>query len=373
MLRDLIVERIRVRGLITVAEFMDLTLYHPQFGYYATARQRSGRAGDFFTSVDVGPIFGELLCVQFAEMWRLVGSPTRFDVVEAAAGNGRLARDVLDAAQEEAPEFYAAIALHLVEASATARRAQLETIGPHAGKLVASSDSLPAGITGVVFANELLDALPVHLVVMREGGLKEVHVAERHGEFVEVEGPLSTPAIEAYLRRVGAALEPGCAAEVNLTAEAWVARAARSLARGFLVVIDYGHEAAELYSPAHAAGTLRSFRRHATDPARAGWLAEPGERDITADVEFTAVRLAAEREGLAVIAALDQTYFLLGLGLVDRLSRDTGDPIADLKRRLAAKTLLIPGGMGSSHKVLVFGKHVGTPTLACTSFKVRVT
>jgi SAM-dependent MidA family methyltransferase len=372
-LRDLIAARIRARGPITVAEFMDLALYHPQSGYYATAPQRSGQAGDFFTSVDVGSIFGELLAVQFAEMWRLAGSPARCDLVEAAASNGRLARDVLDGAQADDPDFYAAIALHLVETSAAARGAQRETLGPHAAKLASGGDSLPTGITGVIFANELLDALPVHLVVMREDGLKEVHVGERNGELVAVEGPPSTPEIAAYLARAGATLGPGCLAEVNLAAEAWVARAARSLAKGFLVIIDYGRDATELYSGAHANGTLRSFRHHATDPAPAGWLADPGERDITAHVDLTGVRLAAERESLVTLAALDQTYLLLGLGLADRLSRGTGDPVADLKRRLAAKTLLVPGGMGSTHKVLVFGKHVGTPRLTCTSFKVRLT
>lgn len=373
MLRDLIVERIRARGPITVAEFMDLALYHPQFGYYTTSPHRSGRAGDFVTSVDVGPIFGEMLSVQLAEMWRLLGLPERFDLVEAAAGDGRLARDVLDAAQDEAPDFYASIALHLVETSEAARRAQHQTLGPHAHKLAAGGDMLPAGVTGAVFANELLDALPAHLVVMREDGLREVYVAERSGELAAIDGPPSTPAIEARLARVGARLEPGWLAEVSLDAEGWVEAAACSLARGFLVIIDYGREARELYSAAHPCGTLRSFRRHATDPAPAGWLIDPGQRDITADVDFTTARLAAEREGLTLVASLDQAHFLLGLGLVERLSRATGDPIADLRRRLAAKTLLVPGGMGSSHKVLVFGKRVGSPTLACSSSSVRVT
>lgn len=372
-LPDLIAARIRAHGPITVAEFMDLALYHPQFGYYTTARQRSGRAGDFFTSVDVGPIFGEALARQFEEMWRLAGEPGPFDVVEAGAGNGRLARDVLDAARAAHPSFYDSIALHLVEASTVARDAQRDTLGPHADKLASSGHALPFGATGVIFANELLDALPVHLVVMRDRGLRELRLAERDGVLFTVEGPPSTPEIAGYLARVGARLRPGWMAEVNLQAEAWTREAARRLARGFLMIVDYGHEAAELYSAAHATGTLRTFRAQASDPAARAWLDEPGARDITADVDLTGVRLAAGREGLATLAVLDQTYFLIGLGIAERLARDSGDPIADLKRRLAAKTLLLPGGLGSTQKVLIFGKHVGAPTLRCTSFKQRLT
>jgi SAM-dependent MidA family methyltransferase len=372
-LRDLIVTRIRAGGPITVAEYVDLALYHSDFGYYAAARQRSGRAGDFFTSVDVGPLFGELLAVQLAEMWRLLGAPSRFDLVEAGAGNGRLARDVLDALEREAPACCAATALHLVERSAAARGAQRDTLGSHAGRLASSGDTLPTGITGVIFANELLDALPPHQVVMREGGLREVRVVERGGALVAMEGPVSTPEIARYLERVGAALSPGCTAEVNLAARDWMEEAAHALHRGFLLVIDYGHEAAELFSPMHAAGTLRTFRRHTTTSAERGWLDDPGGSDITSDVDLTGVRLAAEAAGLETLAALDQTYFLMGLGAAERLARDATGSVAALRRRLAATTLLLPGGLGSSHKVLVFGRGVGTPGLACTSFATRVT
>jgi SAM-dependent MidA family methyltransferase len=373
LLRALIVDLIRSRGPITVAEYVDLALYHPTLGYYTTARQRSGRGGDFFTSVDVGPIFGEMLAVQLDEMWRLAGAPPSFDLVEAAAGNGRLARDVLDAACRDAPAFYEAVALHLVERSTAARGAQRDTLGPHTGKLSSSGETCPAGVTGVIFANELLDALPPHQVVMREDGLREVRVTERDGALVAVEGPLSTPQIARSLARVGAELQPGWTAEVNLAAESWMRDAAGRLDRGFLIVIDYGHEAADLFSPVHAAGTLRTFRQHATAPAERAWLDDPGSSDITADIDLTGVRLAAEDAGLTTLAALDQTYFLIGLGIAERLSREAGDRVAALRRRLAGKTLLLPGGMGSSHKVLVFGKGVGTPTLKCTSFGTRVT
>ena len=321
----------------------------------------------------MGPLFGRLVAVQLAEMWRLLDRPATFDLVEAAAGNGRLARDVLDAAAADDAAFHAAVRLHLVEASAPARAAQPATLGPHAAALASSGPDLPASFAGALVANELLDALPPRAVVMREDGLRERVVALAGDAFVEADGPPAPPDLVAYLERVGARLEPGWRAEVNLAAERWVADAARRLARGFLIFVDYGHDAATLYSASHAAGTLASFRRHASDPAPGGWLKAPGTQDITAHVDLTAVRLAAEREGLETLAALDQTYFLLGLGAADRLADRTGDEVADLKRRLALKTLLLPGGLGSTHKVLVFGKAVGRPRLRATSFGQRLT
>src|SRR5262249_39215570 len=162
---------------MTVAAFMDLALYHPELGYYARAAQRSGRAGDFFTSVDVGPLFGELLEIQLAEMASLLSpDASAIDLVEVGAGNGRLSADVLSAASRHHPEFYDRVRLHLVEQSAVARAAQTTVLGDAADRLASSDSSLPPSIDGIVFANELLDAMPVHQVVMREEGLREVYV-----------------------------------------------------------------------------------------------------------------------------------------------------------------------------------------------------
>lgn len=372
-LRDLIAARIEAGGPITAAEFIDLALYHPERGYYAVTPQRSGRGGDFYTSVDVGPLFGELVAAQLTEMWRLMDRPAAFDLVEAAAGNGRLARDVLDAALADDPDFHAAIRLHLVETSGPARAAQRDSLGPHAARLASSGPDLPSSIEGVILANELLDALPPHAVVMRPDGVRERRVSIGDGGFAEVEGPPSTPEISAYLERVGVTLEPGWRAEINLAAEQWVIDAARRLTRGFLIVIDYGHEAVDLYSAAHAAGTLTTYRAHTIDPAPDAWLRDPGGRDITSHVDLTGVRLAAEREGLDTLAALDQTYFLLGLGAAELIGRSTGDPVADLRRRLALKTLLLPGGMGSTHKVLIFGRRVAGARLRVARSGGRLT
>ena len=381
-LREVIRERIRTSGPLPFAAYAELALYHPGLGYYARAERRSGRTGDFFTSVDLGPSFGALLASQLAEMWRLLASPApgaRFDLVEAAAGDGRLARDVLDAAAADDPAFYAAIDLHLVERSRAARDAQAATLGPHAGKLTASGSSLPPAIHGAVFANELLDALPPHVLEMTADGLREVYVDvdDATGNFVERLGPLSSARVQAHVASRRIALQPGWRAEVAPAAGDWVRGAVSSLARGFLLLIDYGHEASELYSATHASGTLTTYRRQriadAADGAAPPWLAAPGECDITAHVDLTLVRDAAEEAGARTLGVLDQTYFLLGLGAIARASGGGGDGVSDLRRRLALKSLLVPGGLGSTHKVMIFGKGVGTPALAGCSHGVRAT
>jgi SAM-dependent MidA family methyltransferase len=391
--RALIAERIRARGPITVAEYMELALHHPECGYYARASVRTGRAGDFFTSVDVGPLFGELLAVQIAEMWRLLhedqGPGARdqglgargqgFALVEAGAGNGRLARDILDSLQARDPACYEAVRLHLVERSAEARRDQPRVLGPHMGKLESSADGLPARFEGVLYANELLDALPTHLVEMTTEGLREVFVGLDGDRLVErVRLPSSTD-LAAYFARAGVALEPGWRAEINLNASAWVKDAARRLSGGFLLLIDYGHRAADLYSAGRAAGTLTAFTRHTAAGPASGprqippWLEDPGSRDITAHVDLTSLARAAEEEGLVTLAVLDQMYFLLGLGLAERLAESSGDGPHAVERRLALKTLMMPGGLGSAHKVMVFSRGVGSPQIRGCSYGVRLT
>jgi SAM-dependent MidA family methyltransferase len=448
---------------MTVAAFMELALYHPELGYYARAARRSGRTGDFFTSVDVGPLFGELLATQLAEMAAILSSAfgiqNSFDLVEAGAGNGRLSADILGAARAQGSRFYDSIRLHLSEVSPQARAAHTSTLGDHAGRLVWSDSALPGSFEGVLLANELLDALPVHQVVMREGGLREVYVAIRSaddsdgarrlraegasacaeasasakawadrrslgggwsaslaearadneraeagglsratdGEALALtEGPVSTPALNEYLEQLGVELQPGWRIEINLRAVEWIHEAARHLRRGFIMVIDYGHEARELYSPTHAAGTLTTFSRHqSTGPEAPGvpaWLQSPGNQDITSHVDFTSVRAAAEAEGLQTLGFMDQTYFLLGLlppDIGDRQSiRNHGESTRNPQpgppqRGLGAvgwesairnlKTLILPGGLGSTHKVMIFGKGVGTPGLRGCSYRMRVT
>jgi len=373
-------DRIRERGPITVAAFMDLALYDPDAGYYARAARRTGRAGDFFTSVDVGPLFGDVLAAQIVEMASDAffspdgnGPRPRFDLVEAGAANGQLAADILDGIARRDPDLYSRLRLHLVERSGEARRAQAAVLGRHSARVAASGEALPPSYAGVLVANELLDALPAHQVVMRADGLREVYVTADDDRLTTCEGRPSTPEIEEYFRRVDAPLEPGWRAEVNLAAIRWVRDAARRLRRGFLILIDYGHDARELYSAGHSSGTLTTFSsHHARGPEAAGeppWLAEPGEQDITAHVDFTSVRAAAESEGVDLVGFMDQTYFVLGI--LSGPDASLADLPADQRRML--KTLITPGGLGSTMKVLVMSRGFERRTLAGCSWGQRVT
>jgi SAM-dependent MidA family methyltransferase len=373
--RDLIVQRIRERGPITVAEFMSIALYHPEHGYYARSGRRTGRNGDFFTSVDVGSLFGAALCRQFVEMWRYMPDGGGFDLVEAGASNGQLARDVLDAAKGLDLEFYRAIRLHLVEASPAARMAQREVLEPHLEKVASTGVRLPDVIHGVIYANELLDALPVHSVVMTDHGLREHYIDLMDDRLIERAGRPSTDALEHYFARLGIALQPGSRAEVNLSAISWVARASLALHRGFLLLIDYGHPARELYSPTHAAGTLTSFQGHVSETERAGapaWLDDPGHRDITSHVDLTSIQCTAEELGCRTRGVLDQSYFLLALGLGE-MPDHTESTVAGIRRKLRIKTLMVPGGLGSTHKVMIFSKEVEAGPLRGLSGPSRLT
>ena len=445
---DVLTDRIHERGPLTVAAFMELALYDPAFGYYTRAVKRSGRAGDFFTSVDVGPLFGELLEMQLADMHGILAGlslqpsalrsqPTSlshpllaispqpsairapspqtpaladppmaishqpsaippvaaFDLVEAAAGNGRLSADILRAARTRDPAFYDALRLHLVEVSHEARRAQQDALADVGDRLASSGPDLPDSFDGALVANELLDAMPVHQVVMRDDGLREVYVdvarraGHHHGaetpplSLVTIDGPPSTPDLQGYLDRLGITLEPGWRGEINLAAITWMREAARRIRRGFIILIDYGHEARHLYTASRAGGTLTTYARHHSDGPESGsatppWLQHPGERDITSHVDFTSVRAAAEEAGLTTLGFLDQTYFILGL-LGDEGGRDffpdAPDTNAARHTALALRTLMMPGGLGSTHKVLLLGKGVGRPVLRGCSSRVRVT
>jgi SAM-dependent MidA family methyltransferase len=359
-----LVDTIRRHGPLTVAAFMERALYDPARGYYTTASCRSGRAGDFYTSVDAGPLYGALVATLVergaAALASGDGRDAPFDLVEAGAGSGRLARDVLDALAARHPLMYRRVRLHLVERSQAARDAQRVTLGPHALRLVSSGDALPRAVHGLVFANELLDAMPVHRVVVTMAGLREVVVDVDGDRLVTRTVPLSTPRLATYFDDLGFRPPVGAMADVSLAAIEWMAGAARSLACGVLAVVDYGHEAARLFDERHADGTLVGYWRHladapfgGVDATRPRWLERPGEQDLTAHVDFTSVRRAATSAGLEPIATLDQARFLLALGVGDELAA-AGTDVAATRRRLAARTLVHPSGLGGSHHALVF-------------------
>jgi SAM-dependent MidA family methyltransferase len=281
--------------------------------------------------------------------------------VEAGAGTGRLCRDILRWARSHAPGFRGAIAYTIVEMSDALIERQRETLADE-GCDVRWSAELPNAIEGCLFSNELLDSFPVHRVSMREGALLEVFVGWDGSRFVEELRAPSKPGLQSYFQRLGLLPGEGCFAEVNLAALDWMRDAGRALRSGFLLTLDYGYEAPELYAPWRKDGTLLCFHRHnaAADP-----YARLGRQDITSHVDFTSLRQATEEFGLRTLGLVSQGEFLTLLGIAEAMAPPAeGD--TDLEeyyaRRRAVSELVDPEALGRI-RVLIQAKGVGEPRL----------
>ncbi len=346
---------------------MELCLYHPECGYYSRHAGQFGKAGDFYTSSDVHAVFGRLLARQFDEMWRVLGAPATMVLRELGPGRGLFAQDVLDWSEKKFPEFFGALRYELVEQSPALRlrieatlaqhlekgKAILaaETSGAEAGNFAAHGTTEVALFPHIVFANEFFDAIPVE-VVSSKGSLRiEAHEAR----FVETWVPSSPEELE-FLDRFSIHPEEGERLEVSLQAQQHVS-AATDFERGFLVVIDYGYTREEQLAGRHC-GTLKAIRQHSVS---ANPYEAPGQQDITADVNFTALAAFAERQGMHAQKLVTQSQFLMGIGEANQFAdafEDCRLPQERAKVALQLKHLVTPAGMGESFHVLVAGKGV---------------
>ena len=362
-LAEVLANRIAANGPITFAEYMESALYHPQFGYYTKAATPPRR--DYFTNVDVSPLFGRLLARQLEEMWHKLGRPNPFTLVEAGAGSGALARSILDFTATQFREFYGALHYIAVERSESRRSAHKRLLASHASRdKFESSPDLPAEIeNGVIFSNEFFDAMPVHRVVGSESGLRELFVGHGANGFFEQCGPLSNPALGIYFERHGITLLPDQQAEVNLKACSLIREAGKRLTRGLVLTVDYGYEAPELFSDRHMRGTLLAYERHR---ASERYFRAPGEQDLTSHVDFTAIDRAGQRSGLIRTGYTKQANFLLALASESRLADLEGAGLSEMeqaKARNAFKMLIHPEGMGETFKVLIQHKGIDAPAL----------
>ena len=362
-LRQIIADEIRAQGPFTFARFMEICLYHPQYGYYSSGRACRGREGDYYTSPTVHPIFGALLGKQVAQMWRIMGSGA-FEVVEMGGGEGYLCLDILDYLQREEPQFYAILHYHMVEISPVIIERQQVLLASHQEKVTWHLfDTMgDLKIQGCFLSNELVDAFPVHRVVMEGGALREVFVDSAQGGLEEVHKDPSTPELVEYFKRLGITLTEGQGAEVNLEAFRWLSGVAKGLERGFVVTIDYGYPAPELFSPHRREGTFLCYRAHRALPDP---YANLGLQDMTAHVDFTSLCLWGEAQGLHLTGLVPQYRFLLALGILDEVAR-VGEAKAEweaMAERLTIKNLILPGGMGETFKVLIQHKGIEGPQL----------
>jgi SAM-dependent MidA family methyltransferase len=355
---DRIRDEIRRNGPMPFARFMELALYDPEGGYYRAAAARPGRAGDFLTAPELHPIFGASIAVALEDVWVRLGRPAPFVVRESGAGTGILAVAILDELTRAESPLRAAVRYEAVDVDPRRIEAFATrlTAAGH-GDVLGATDSATA-IDGVIFGNEILDALPVHRVRGRDGSLREIAVdLDADGELREIEIEPSTPALADRLAAEGIELVEGQTAEVGLAADAWIATAAGQLRRGLLVLIDYGAPAAELYDPVRRRdGTLRAYVRHQVhdDPYR-----HVGRQDLTAHVDVTAIERAAHRAGLTTVGVTTQAEALMGLGIEDRLRRIQADPTTTFEDyalvRAALMRLLDPAAMGR-FRVMAFGR-----------------
>jgi SAM-dependent MidA family methyltransferase len=350
-LRQLIEQEIREVGPIPFSRYMELCLYHPELGYYSRNAAQFGKAGDFYTSSDVHAVFGRLLARQFDEMWRALGSPEEIALLELGPGRGLFAQDVLDWSEKKFPDFFRALLYVLEERSPALQQRISITLSRHfeSGKAMLAGGDISG--PKIIFANEFFDALPVE-VLSSEGSLC---IDAHSGGFVETWVPSSPEELE-FLDRYSIHPEAGERVEVALQSQAHM-RAAANLERGFVVVIDYGYTREEQLAGRHR-GTLKAIRQHSVN---ANPYEAPGEQDITADVNFTALAAVAETKGMLTQKVITQSQFLLGIGEENEFA-DAFEgcrlPQERAKVALQLKHLVTPAGMGESFHVLFTSKGV---------------
>ena len=370
LLKDILSQRISQEGRITFADFMAACLYEPGLGYYTSPGRKVGAEGDFYTSISVHAAFGRVIAREIAQMWRCMTSSDTFTLVECGAGNGRLACDILDYLMEREALLYNKLNLVLIEKEPTLESAQREMLTTHSDKVTwLSPEEFSSGrftFSGCLYSNELIDALPVHRVLMTSEGLQEIYVTLKDGDFCEENGPLSTKAINDHLSRITIELHPGQQAEINLAAPIWLTEASRALDTGFILTIDYGFPASELFAPHRTRGTLLCYHRHQIEENPYIRL---GKQDITAHVDFTSLMKRGEELGLQSNWFGEQYRFLLSAGIVEEIEEIERSNATDehkLKLRLALKKLIMPeGGMGDTFRILIQSRGIESVQLLC--------
>ena len=350
--------RIDECGKITFAEFMDVALYWPQGGYY-TGKEPVGAQGDFYTSPAVHPAFGALLAVQLFQMWQHMGQPSTFPVFELGAGNGLLSRDITSYAVELPSGFSAALRYVCLE-----RRSVDSLEFGISGTSRVLADGLPLkNLQGCIISNEYLDAFPVHQVVLAGDALKEVYVGLDGQHLVELTGELSHPGLAKRLDDLQLQLEPWQTVELNLELGSWSRNVSEALDRGFVLTIDYGRPAPDLYDPERRhRGTLVTYHQHVQTDSP---LTLIGQQDVTAQVDFTSVTLAGETAGLDTLGMVTQREFLGNLHLdklQQHLRKHSLTPQQMQANRAGITDLVRLEGLGD-FKVLIQSKNVGSPNL----------
>ena len=339
-------------GAISFHDWMKAALYDPDGGYYQSAdRARWGREGDYRTSPERSELFAATFAHYFAGLL-----DEDLTIVECGAGNGSFAAGLLSTLREQSPSIFAGTRYIVYDVSDDALSRARERLAQFGDRVEFYSDwDLVSVKHGIVFANELLDAFPIHRVLKTEEGLSEFYVTvDEDGEFGWTTGPLSTPRLTEFCSAHSLELANGQIIEINLAIDDWLTQVAAKLDNGFVITVDYGAEADELYDPIQRPeGTLRGFSRHGfVDDLLAG----PGEYDLTTTVNWTQVKTTGERLGFHVVDFASQDKFLLKAGLLDQLEYRLSRVETEAEKTaltIGAREMILPGGMASSFQVLV--------------------
>ncbi len=367
-----IAAEIAASGPIPFVRFMELALYHPRFGYYMRGpeqtSERIGWRGDFYTSSDVHPILGQVLAKQAEQMDRLLGQPTHFTVVEIGPGKGLLARHFLSACRRDFRDLFERLHYVLIDRSPAMRDVQHKNLSPWLGKpnLLTWADDLetlaPQSVTGLLLSNELIDSFPVHRLQVTANGIEELWVDDQNRRFVGCLRPLSSDALANHVHRISTDWPMGYQAEINLHALDWMKQVARSLDRGFVLTVDYGHTAQDLYRSDRKGGTFLCYSRHSANEEP---FLRVGDQDMTAHVDFTSLARTGEEHGLRTTGFTNQLSFLMGLEVEHMI----GQLEPDSPEFKAAVHLLRLNGMGTTFKVLVQHKEIVNPELDGLKYK----
>lgn len=350
LLKELIAT-IDEKGPISFADFMEIALYDPAYGYYTGGARRVGFEGDFFTSPSMSPAFGMTLARLVPLVDEALNHPDKFSIVELGAGDGKTARQIIETLKKYRPDIYPRIKYICVERGINIRDAREEV------EWVKDISSVTP-IRGIVLSNEFFDAIPVRRVVMRDDGLHEIMVGNIDGALGDVERKISDIQIEKYFRDLNIELEKDREAEVCLEAKSWIDKIAAVLEAGVVATIDYGYPAFELYAPHRKRGTLTAYHKHKQVEE---FYLNVGEQDLTAHVNFTALSIWGKSAGLDTIAFTDQLRFFLDLGIHEVFAQIESESAsyADFQTAVQpAKALIMPGGMGETFKALLQQKGI---------------
>ncbi len=363
-LKQKIIERIRSEGPINFETFMEMTLYYPGLGYYTKDSTKIGRTGDFYTSPHLHPIFGAMIGKQMMEMWELIGRPEIFHVVEMGAGMGYLAKDMLEylsgskSNDKRQKDIFEHLKYTIVELNLAVKTKQQELLSEFMDKVnwISNLNELES-VTGCFLSNELLDAFPVRLVEM-DNEIKEIYVSLNGDDFVEIKMPC-TREVEEYFREFGIELPKGFRTEANLKIKSWLKEVSNKLFKGFVLTIDYGYPAEDYYSEDRNRGTLLCYHQHQINENP---YQNIGEQDLTAHVNFSSLKKWGDELGLKTIGFCPQGTYLVSLGIDEVINEIYGDS-PDFFEIAKIKGLILPQGMGESHKVMIQYKGDGMPIL----------